>query len=400
MTIRVPDHPSDAKDPMPSISIRSALGKVSAPVRSAPTVNQALQASRQSSGFDFLRIGLALSIILWHTVQVCYGPKAENWFWTGPLRPLVYLLVPSFFALSGFLVTGSLERNEITKFVFYRMVKIYPALILEITLSALIFGAIFTNMPLVEYFRSGDLFNYLLNITGIRSLMIFTLPGVFEANPSHIVNGQLWSIPIEFECYLILILMSVFGAFKKPYVVALALYIVAVVYMCIMIAMHRHLPTTVRPQDGIVIASFICGVIVYLLRDKIKISAFLFFLSFAAMWISFLYASTEILAVFPMTYCTIWIGVQNLKFPWMRQIGNYSYGVFLYGFSIQQAVYSTLSLCRTPVPNFIVSSVIALLIAAVSWHFVELRATDNRNKMYNAIKGWLASIELRAAQWI
>jgi len=382
---------------MQSISIRSALGATSAPVRNAPTVSEALQASRQSSGFDILRIGLALSIILWHTVQVCYGPQAENWFWTGPLRPLVYLLVPSFFALSGFLVTGSLERNDITKFVFYRLVRIYPALILEITLSALIFGAIFTNIPLAEYFRSGELFNYLLNITGVRSLMSFTLPGVFEANPSHIVNGQLWSIPIEFECYLILVLMNAFGVLKKVHVVALALYVVAFAYMGVMIATHRHLPTPVRPQDGLVIASFICGVIVYLLRDKIKISPSLFLMSFLAMWSLFLYASTELLAVFPLTYCTIWVGVQNLRFSWVRHIGNYSYGVFLYGFSIQQAVYSTFPLCRTPLPNFIVSAIIALMISAVSWHLVELRAIENRNKMYHAIKGWLNGVELRAA---
>ena len=140
--------------------------------------------------------------------------------------------------------------------------------------------------------------------------------------------------------------------------------------------------------------------IAYLLRDKIKLTPSLFVMSLMAMWSLLLYASTELLAVFPLTYCTVWIGVQKLKLPWVRHIANYSYGVFLYGFSVQQAVYSTFPLCRTPVPNFIVSAIVALLISAASWHFVELRALDNRNRMYGAIKGWFAALEVRASELI
>ncbi|MGO7601742.1 acyltransferase, partial [Rhizobium ruizarguesonis] len=55
-------------------------------------------------GFNFLRIALAFSIVFYHVLTnsghwaLAHGPLL--WF-------LEYSLVPMFFALSGFLITGS-----------------------------------------------------------------------------------------------------------------------------------------------------------------------------------------------------------------------------------------------------------------------------------------------------
>ena len=68
----------------------------------------------KSAGFDYLRIGLAVSIIAWRTILVCYGAEAQTPFRTGPFRPLFSVIVPSFVALSGFLVAGSLLRHNIS----------------------------------------------------------------------------------------------------------------------------------------------------------------------------------------------------------------------------------------------------------------------------------------------
>lgn len=55
-------------------------------------------------GFDYLRLTLALSVILLHESDIVYGPLGAHALWNSPLGPIFRLTVPMFFALSGFLV--------------------------------------------------------------------------------------------------------------------------------------------------------------------------------------------------------------------------------------------------------------------------------------------------------
>src|ERR1017187_6632817 len=66
-------------------------------------------ASGRPSGFDYMRLSLALSVVLWHTVEISYGRVAEDYAWNSPWRMLLGLILPMFFSLSAFLVAGSLE---------------------------------------------------------------------------------------------------------------------------------------------------------------------------------------------------------------------------------------------------------------------------------------------------
>jgi peptidoglycan/LPS O-acetylase OafA/YrhL len=54
------------------------------------------------SGFDYMRLLLALSVIAWHSLLISYG--TDEGPWRPVLGPLALLIVPMFFALSGFLV--------------------------------------------------------------------------------------------------------------------------------------------------------------------------------------------------------------------------------------------------------------------------------------------------------
>lgn len=160
--------------------------------------DQLVRTKNRPTGFDYLRIALSVSVLAAHTVTVCYGTQAETVLWSGPLRPLVYFIVPSFFALSGFLVAGSRERNSLPAFLTLRVLRIYPALTAEVVISAFLIGAALTILPLHQYFTSRTLLKYLLNVTGY---IHYRLPGVFETLPTpNIVNAQLWTVPFELEC--------------------------------------------------------------------------------------------------------------------------------------------------------------------------------------------------------
>ena len=162
-------------------------------------------------GFDFARVFLAFNVLAWHSVLVArgtYGSALEGAGWI-----LNYSVLPMFFGLSGFLVAGSAQRLDIRNFFINRGLRIFPALIVEILLSAMVLGVLYTALPLAKYFTSGTFFTYFLNIFGLVRLQ---LPGVFLHNPNGaIVNASIWTVPYEMACYGVMGTLIVTGIVKK-----------------------------------------------------------------------------------------------------------------------------------------------------------------------------------------
>ena len=116
-----------------------------------------------AQGFDFLRIVLAASIIGWHTASLSGHVETARGsiFWFSE-----YMLVPMFFALSGFLVAGSSMRLSTTDFLFNRAARILPALTADIVFAALIIGPLVTTHPEIRYFTDARFFRYFFFIGG------------------------------------------------------------------------------------------------------------------------------------------------------------------------------------------------------------------------------------------
>ena len=85
-----------------------------------------------TTGFDYLRIVLSVAVLVDHSVALSAG--TDRAMWDGPWRFGLVLILPMFFALSGFLVTGSLQRVRLHQFFTLRLVRLIPALAVEITL--------------------------------------------------------------------------------------------------------------------------------------------------------------------------------------------------------------------------------------------------------------------------
>ncbi len=169
----------------------------------------------EGPGFASLRLILSLTILIVHVRHLTKPGVSAGFFqaadhavtnvlaaWLAPGFILNLSLVPAFFALSGFLVTGSAFRVRTSStFLAFRALRIFPALLVEVTLSALLLGAIFTRLPLQNYYTDPKFFRYFGNIIGWIS---FYLPGVFEkSNAMPTVNANLWTLPSEFDCYFV-----------------------------------------------------------------------------------------------------------------------------------------------------------------------------------------------------
>jgi hypothetical protein len=96
--------------------LRGALSNYTA-MHSSPLVHYSLatrlaETKNRPSGFDYLRLILALGVIWSHSRLLTNDWGNISPFFAHISAPFVAFLLPMFFALSGFLVAGSLERSN------------------------------------------------------------------------------------------------------------------------------------------------------------------------------------------------------------------------------------------------------------------------------------------------
>lgn len=292
-----------------------------------------------------------------------------------PIRPLILFFVPSFFALSGFLVAGSLFRtNHLPTFLTLRVLRIFPALCCEVVISALIIGASLTTLPLADYFASPMLHSYFLNIFGD---IHYTLPGVFQNNPSPAVNTQLWTIPYELECYIAIAGLYIVTLHRRPrlFVAVLSIMTAIITVRAFMVDLGEF---TFKPSGRFAVWAFLWGVAIYTLREKIPHNKYLFVASIAFSWLLLQSKELTYIAAPAIAYITIYIGLIDFKKSFVLLAGDISYGLYLYGFAVQQAVYQLLPNFRSWHENFLISLAISCVFGYVSWTYVESRILDKK----------------------
>jgi peptidoglycan/LPS O-acetylase OafA/YrhL len=324
------------------------------------------------SGFDYLRIFLAFSVVTTHILPIWLGNDATKLFYAGMMRPVIAFILPMFFALSGFLVTGSLMRTGgLVKFFGLRVLRLLPALAVEIFLSALVIGPIFTRLPMSDYFTGRAFFSYFFNIVG---WVHFTLPGVFLDNPHpNVVNEQLWTIPWELDCYIALGTLAFLGITRNRW-----WFLAAVIGAhCLAIARYASLPPDgwLSVKGYILVLSFLVGVSLYLFKERVKWSASIFVISAIATFTLLIVPHGDFLVSVPAAYATVFLGTTNPARNKIILSGDYSYGLYLYGFPIEQAFASIWPGLNI---SIIFAIICALGFAALSWWLVEKPALKFR----------------------
>ena len=339
-----------------------------------------------TAGFDYLRIGLALAVLVWHSIVISGGSASlDKALWSGPIRFLPAAILPMFFALSGFLVAGSLERTRLHQFVTLRVLRLVPALAVEVTLSALILGAIFTTLPLRDYLSSPELGWYFGNIVG---LVHFTLPGVFENNPlPRFVNFQLWTIPFELECYLALIILAATALLRnrRAFVTVISLFSIAATaaaFLFFPVSGTDHVP------GRVLVLSFLAAVSLHLYRDRIPYSPALGASSAIATAILLEIPDASYLAIFPVAYLTVWLGLMR---PPAIPFGDLSYGVYLFHFPIEQSVVRIFPGIGSWWQVTLMAAPPTLLCAWISWNVIERPILTRKARILTAVdSAWAA----------
>lgn len=251
-----------------------------------------------------------------------------------------------FFVLGGFLVTGSWAReHNIRNYAIKRVTRIFPPLILFVFVSAVVVGPVLSNLSLKEYYSNPLFFRYLLN--GILYIN-YALPGVFEYNPYPVaVNGSLWSLPVEVFMYFLIPFFYIISKRNRK------LGIGIVFLVCVLCVLRRAFfpewhyviyGTDLGSMIEVVPYYFI-GMLIYLISEerdflpkvKIEIAVLIIALSYIVP------GSNEIINLIVSLLCIPYVvmGIANSENNSLTDIlsrHEITYGIFLYGFFIQQCV--------------------------------------------------------------
>ncbi len=350
----------------------------------AETLGTVMSRSRGiTSGFDYLRIGLAIAVVCWHSILTTQGGDRE--IWSGLWRPVPAVILPMFFCLSGFLVAGSLFRtHRISEFLLLRVIRLLPALVVEIILCALILGPLLTTLPLSGYLSGTAFYQYFLNIFG---LVYLYLPGLFPNNPfPDVVNINLRTLPSELECYILLSLLAVFKITGRR--TAMLIVVSVLMVLATLHAMPQAEVLQVTPPTGkTLVLAFLFGVAFHINKDRIPHSRTLFLISLTLMILLLFKASTQYLSLPFLAYVTAYIGLTTPAKKTFLLRGDYSYGLYLFGFPMQQ-VYAQLFM---PHLHWLGSIAFGLTLglgyAWFSWNFVEKPALQRKNQIIASVQG-------------
>lgn len=337
-------------------------------------------ANGHSLGFDYLRLVLAFCVVGFHSFTTTHDLAADHILWRSPWRIVLRLFLPMFFALSGFLVAGSLKRcSGLGEFLMRRALRIVPALVAEILLSALVLGPLLTAFPLALYFSDRSFFTYFLNAVGD---VHFSLPGVFLHNPrAGLVNGSLWTIPYEGLCYLVLTFLALFGFVRHR---TLMLVVAALIPVALSIqAIHAN-AIAWAPPGTFLVACFLAGVALFLNQERVPITRWSVITAAGAT--AFLLSDDRLLflAALPLAYLTVCLGLTRPP-ETVAVRGDYSYGVYLFAYPIQQACVQVSPAFLLTGGVFMIAAPLSLAYAVFSWRCIERPILQRKRQIASSL---------------
>lgn len=273
------------------------------------------------NNFDALRLLGALMVLLSHMAPLS---GRREWLWMGE-HSAGNLGVLIFFSISGYLVAASWRSDpDLGRFLARRYLRMFPGLAVAMGLTWAIVAA--------------------LGLEG------------FRGNPTHEMNGSLWTIPLEVYCYL---LLAGAGLFTARPVLVLALGMAGAFWL---------LGAAYLPCFGLFFAA---GA---LLREFPRFNcgraAFLFAAGGAGVFLST--GNTIIALALALPAVTIWIGSQS--WPVLRRAGRFgdlSYGLYLYAWPMQQVVVALMPPGSSYAALTAASLAVVLPLSWLSWRFVE-----------------------------
>lgn len=321
------------------------------------------------NNFHVMRLIAAIAVIYGHSYHITGKPGADFYQLYVGNKFIGGVAVDIFFIISGFLITSSLERSSIAKYIWSRCLRILPGLIVAVALCAFVLGPLVTTDS--DYWSNSQVYRYFYR-NALNISTEYGLPGVFTGKPDTGVNGSLWSLPVEFRLYFLFLAFAVIRLLGNRLVfTAFSVGLLAVGFYVV----PRYPIFETYSNWVSTTAFFFAGALVWKWRDKVFLSPIVAVGLVAAIW---LFRGTEYFTYLyfaSLVYLVFFVGLTEQR-KWIPHIKkrDLSYGAYLYGWPVQQ-MFSGM----TPMWNTVASIAVALLLALMSWELIERPAMKLKN---------------------
>jgi Predicted acyltransferases len=356
------------------------------------TINklQPVEFNPRKNSLNVLRLVLAGSIIVTHAYVL--GGYSSEPVWG--ITTIAGWALTVFFCVGGYLIMSSRLHNGLIEYLGKRIARIVPAYVVCMLLIVLFFA------PLAHFINTGSLQGYLstaptpidfilnninlgmrVNQWSIGSTLVDTpVMGVW--------NGPIYVLYYELTCYLIVGLLAAWTVFRKPKAIGILWLVTSLISLHIDKLVEFASPDPFTGHNLLVlmlrfVPLFLGGALAYLLKDslfkKLKISGVLLsiiVIIFINMVPGFAEYNIGIIAPF-VTYVVLWFSsaISFGKLDELTLKHDISYGVFIYGWVIQQIIMVFVVndlVDKPPMWLYILITFIGtIILATLSWLFVE-----------------------------
>ncbi len=349
----------------------------------------------QNNAFDFIRLILALVVVVFHATKVGDFPffaslfyfDQHDWdtgggYWGG-------MAVNGFFLISGFLITKSaIASSSLVSYFQKRFLRIYPAYLISLLLTCCLF------VPLIAISKDILTTNWLNILTEtvtffFRNLFIETPVTQIISVDSGYINGSYWTLLQEFRAYILVGGLVYIGS-KLPFVKQHfnIIFVFLAIFVNLFYLFGSKLPIVRAVLDRVftdfrffvLFSYFLVGGAFYLYHKNINWSFINFTLSIVGILCGFYF---DLLAVFlPVCggYTLLYLS-QILPFQTIsKKFGDMTYGVYVYS----SPILSLLLAFGVTKYGFEIYTLLAitlsLLAGYLSYHLVEKPFLSHRNK--------------------
>lgn len=323
-----------------------------------------MQSVHRQNNFDGLRLIAAMMVLVSHQF-VLSGypePRAVGAFTFGTMGVLI------FFSLSGYLIAASWQRDpRLLPFAKKRLLRIWPALAITVLL-----------LSAICIFMQPDRWRYAVEFAS--NLVFWHHVGVyFLSNKYPMLNGPLWTIPVEVFCYIAFAAIAIITRHRLRWaLIGVLLCIGALLVLCT----EQQLQSYAEKMGNPTFTPWLCGVFLAasLLQIWPKLKARSPWLIGAGL-IAVAFGETSLGLLLAMPPLMISIG--EASYPILRRasrFGDLSYGVYLWAWPVQQTGIFLLGK-QTPLWQLLLFTIaVTLPLAYASWHLIEKRALRLKTK--------------------
>ncbi len=318
-----------------------------------------------------MRLGLAGVVAVAHSLGVAYGDEPAL-----GVTELGDVAVDGFFVLSGFLVTRSFGGlNSVGRFAWHRFLRLMPGFWVCLVVTALVLAplaAALTGRDPWSVFTADEdpAWSYPL-VNGLLPILQYEIAGITTSAGVDVFDGSLWTLQYEAFCYGVIAVLGAAAILqRRPWVL---LVLVAVVWVGAVVQWAGLVPFDVPVlENGELLRFllvFLLGAAGYVFADRVPVHWGLAVVSGGVVVGASFLPDYHLVAALAFAYLCLY-GVVRLPLTWNPR-WDLSYGLYVYHWPVELLLVLAGVTALGQWSYVVLSLVIALGLAALSWVFVE-----------------------------